>query len=285
MWYSQDGVDYKSIATSVINSNTTYSTLSNLNFSPLTLKSDLSGEKTFYFKITFHSSVNQSIRVNYPAVRLDFKYYCYDSTENFNLNDFGTTGLLYNKTPYKLITLDNKVYDTYYVYYNLSNSISAPVSGSIKYVDHTKLLIKEQTPNLIGNYVNLSLPFPFVYELSNANLKAKAGKGESSVIDGRLQIKNGILSFNKSRFFQIVVSPQFRDSYNYTYLYNFIPNYLGVSSTNLDVIKSDSGSFLFPVYCKSNEVKVMILNNSVFNCCLLGLEWEALYSARSKRIG
>jgi hypothetical protein len=283
LWYSQDNTNFTSLGSVTANSNSTFTNIQNLSFSPLELKSDLSGEKTHYFKYTFHSATNQSIELNFYG--LAFEYVDYDASEYFNISELGTTGILFNKSPYKVITANNKVYDTYYVYYNLSNAVSAPVSGNIKYVAHDKLLVKESDSSIIASARYIGIPYPFVYELSNPILKTKSGRGESAVIDGRLQIKNGILLFSNSQFFQVVVSPKFRDAYNYTYLYNFIPNYIGVSPTNLDVIKSKTGSFLFPVYCKSDEVKVLLLNNSVFNCCLLGLEWEALYNARSKRIG
>ncbi|NDB35825.1 MAG: hypothetical protein EB023_10920, partial [Flavobacteriia bacterium] len=103
--------------------------------------------------------------------------------------------------------------------------------------------------------------------------------------DGRLQIKNGIMLYDNSRFFQILVTPKYRDTYNYTYLYNFVPNYLGVGPTNIDYMHMEDGAFKFPVFCKSDEVKVSLLNESPYPCALLSLEWEALYSARSKRLG
>lgn len=283
LWYSQDNTTFTSLGSITSNSNSTYTNFGSLSFSPLYLKSDLSGERAHYFKYTFHSATNQSVEFNFQG--LVFDYVDYEATDYFNLSEMGTTGILFNKTPYKIVTSNNKVYDTYYVYYNLNNQISAPISGNIKYVDHSKFLVKESDSSIISSARYGGIPYPFNYELSRPVLKSKAGRGESALIDGRLQIKNGILLFNNSKFFQVVVSPRFRDAYNYTFLYNFIPNYIGVSPTNLDVIKSQSGSFLFPVYCKSDEVRVLLVNNSVFNSCLLSLEWEALYSARSKRIG
>jgi hypothetical protein len=128
-------------------------------------------------------------------------------------------------------------------------------------------------------------PFTMKYTLSRPIIRSTSGRGQSSVLDGRLQIRNGILNFSDSLFFQIKVTPKYKDTYTYTYLYKMVTNYLGVSSTNLDYINFKDGSFRFPVFSDAEELQVVIENPTPYGCFLLSLEWEALYSARSKRIG
>jgi hypothetical protein len=278
LWVSPNNSDYTTLATAQLSGSTS----AFASITPYELKGGAE-EKTYYFRISFHSATNTTIGVSRggtdPALN-GFIYPSYQSFSNFN---FGTTGIMYNKSPYQFVDANGVTYDTFYAIYNTSNVVAVPVAGSVGKCANNQLLIKAPQSSISGGFIGL--PYPMIYEISRPLLRSASGKGQSVVGDGRLQIKNGIILYDNSRFFQVLVTPKYRDTYNYTYLYNFVTNYLGVGPTNLDYMHMEDGAFKFPVFCKSDEVKISLLNETPYPCALLSLEWEALYSARSKRIG
>jgi hypothetical protein len=279
LFYSNNNSDYVEIGNQTILSST-------YNI-PLTAPVELKGgaeEKTYYFKLAISApfATGATFKFNIDATIPTINGYLFPSYQTYSLNTFGTTGLMYNKSPYQFINSSGVAYDTYYAIYNTSGVAGVPVAGSIGYCSSTQLFVKA---NLSSDTGVVGIPYPMVYELGRPVLRSASGKGQSAVADGRLQLKNGIMLYDNSRFFQVLVTPKYRDTYNYTYLYNFVPNYLGVGPTNLDYMHMEDGAFKFPVFCRTDDVKVSILNESPYPCALLSLEWEALYSARSKRIG
>jgi hypothetical protein len=179
-----------------------------------------------------------------------------------------------------VVTASGVTYQGYRVYRNASTGVLQFTSGGV--LQPSQIIIKSIAS---ASSLSCGVVYEMKYNLSQPVLRATAGRGQSAVADGRLQIKNGILLYSNSRFFQIKVTPKYKDTYTYTYLYNFVPNYLGVGPTNLDYVNFEEGTFKFPVFTKADEMNVLIANNSPYGCSLLSLEWEALYSARSKRIG
>ena len=280
LFISENNSDFTALATAQF-SGTATSIFSSIT--PYELKGG-SEEKTYFFKIAFHSPIS-GINIivsllNSVASLSGFIYPSYQSFSNFN---FGTTRIMYNRSPYQFVDANGLTYETFYAIYNSSNVVAVPTSGAISKCSNNQLLIKAPQTSITGGVVGL--PYPMIYEISRPVLRSASGKGQSVVGDGRLQIKNGIMLYDNSRFFQVLVTPKYRNTYNYTYLYNFVPNYLGVGPTNLDYMHMEDGAFKFPVFCKSDEVKISVLNETPYPCSLLSLEWEALYSARSKRIG
>ena len=280
LFISGNNSDFTEIATAQLSSTAT-SVFSSIT--PYALKGGAE-EKTYYFKIAFHSaSINNGVVVSRNATAPTLNGFIYPSYQSFSNFNFGTTGIMYNRSPYQFVDANGLTYETFYAIYNTSNVVAVPTAGAISKCSNNQLLIKAPQTSITGGVVGL--PYSMVYEISRPVLRSASGKGQSVVGDGRLQIKNGIMLYDNSRFFQVLVTPKYRDTYNYTYLYNFVPNYLGVGPTNLDYMHMEDGAFKFPVFCKSDEVKISVLNETPYPCSLLSLEWEALYSARSKRIG
>jgi hypothetical protein len=182
-----------------------------------------------------------------------------------------------------LVHKNGTTYQGYRVFRNPSTgALSNNQPGNVV---QTNELYIEAIVSTSNTTYTLGIAYNMNYTLSQPLLRSTAGRGQSAVADGRLQIRNGILLYSNSRFFQIRVTPKYKDTYTYTYLYNFVPNYLGVGPTNLDYVNFEEGTFKFPVFTKADEMNVEMSNSSPYGCSLLSLEWEALYSARSKRIG
>jgi hypothetical protein len=277
LFFSRNNSDFLEVGTTSIHVDRANISLT----SPLELKGGAE-ETTYYFRLTFSSSSSQVFYFQRGASNPTLNGYLIPSYTTASSINVGTTGLMYNKSPYQFISSSGVAYDTYYAIYNTSGVAGVPNSATFSYCSNTKLFVKANLTNVTGV---IGIPYPFVYELGRPILRSASGKGQSAVADGRLQLKNGIMLYDNSRFFQVLVTPKYRDTYNYTYLYNFVPNYLGVGPTNLDYMHMEDGAFKFPVFCRTDDVKVSILNESPYPCSLLSLEWEALYSARSKRIG
>jgi hypothetical protein len=183
----------------------------------------------------------------------------------------------------EVIVVKNGVtYQGYRVYRNSSTNVLQFNSTGV--LQTTQIMVKDNiyfwTPS---TDLTCGITYPMNYNLSQPILRTTAGRGQSAIADGRLQIRNGILLYSNSRYFQIKVTPKYKDTYTYTYLYNFVTNYLGVGPTNLDYVNFEDGKFKFPVFTKADEMNVLITNDSPYGCSLLSLEWEALYSARSTR--
>jgi hypothetical protein len=280
LFISSNNSDFTQIATAQL-SGTATSVFSSIT--PYALKGGAE-ERTYYFKIAFHSAtINTNMVVSRNATAPTLNGFIYPSYQSFSNFNFGTTRIMYNRSPYQFVDANGLTYETFYAIYNTSNVVAVPTAGAISKCANNQLLIKAPQTSITGGVVGL--PYSMIYEISRPVLRSASGKGQSVVGDGRLQIKNGIVLYDNSRFFQVLVTPKYRDTYNYTYLYNFVPNYLGVGPTNLDYMHMEDGAFKFPVFCKSDEVKISVLNETPYPCSLLSLEWEALYSARSKRIG
>ena len=279
--YSTDNSNFTTLDTEV-NSSTGVTSL-NFAFTPVLINGGAE-EKTIYFRIVFYGSSYTGVFSLQRSATALAPFLSGALVPSYNPTfNVGTTGIMLNKTPYQFVDSDGVSYETYYCV-QVSGQIAVPNSGSGPLqVHNNKLLVKKVLTASSTGFVGF--PYSMIYELSRPVLRASSGKGQSAVADGRLQLKNGIMLYDNSRFFQVLVAPKYRDTYNYTYLYNFVPNYLGVGPTNLDYMHIEDGAFTFPVFCKSDDVKVSVLNDSPYPCALLSLEWEALYSARSKRIG
>ena len=181
-----------------------------------------------------------------------------------------------------IVVKDGVTYQGYRVYRNSStNALQFNNSGVVQ---TNQIMVKANLSSWTPSTdLTCGIAYPMNYNLSQPILRTTAGRGQSAIADGRLQIRNGILLYSNSRYFQIKVTPKYKDTYTYTYLYNFVPNYLGVGPTNLDCVNFEEGKFKFPVFTKADEMNVLITNDSPYGCSLLSLEWEALYSARSTR--
>lgn len=206
-----------------------------------------------------------------------------------------SSGYFKNPATELVISRDGISYQGFRVYRNASTGVLNFSATGV--VSNTEIMIKTTKTILFNSIIVplftkastplffIGLPYNMTYSLSRPIIRSTAGRGQSAVLDGRLQIRNGIVNYFNTRFFQIKVTPKYKDTYTYTYLYKVITDYLGVGPTNLDYINFDEGSYKFPVFTNAEEMQVILENSSPYSCSLLSLEWEALYSARSKRIG
>lgn len=117
------------------------------------------------------------------------------------------------------------------------------------------------------------------FRFSEPTLRASSGNGSRIVASGRLQIRRGLLVYDRSSYFKVLVSPRYRD----TYTHEFSGQVLGSQQYVLGELPIESGEFSFGVMSKADQVTVEVQNDSPLPSNLLSLEWEATYTSRSTR--
>lgn len=131
------------------------------------------------------------------------------------------------------------------------------------------------TPVFIGT------TFETNYVFSTQVLKEEAvGGGQAVIGEGRLQMRNWSLYYADTGYFQVEVTPLYRD----TNVYTFTGRITGAGSNILGEIPLSSGTFKFPVLSKNDQVKIEIKTKSFLPCRFISGEWEAFYTIRSKRL-
>lgn len=109
------------------------------------------------------------------------------------------------------------------------------------------------------------------YKFTRPNLKQPPTStgGRGLIASGRYQLLHGTLVFDRSVFFQVVVTPKGRTSKVVTY-----------GSTSVAAVPA-AGKKRFPVYCRADDASIEIQNNSPLPSNIQSAEWEAEYSTRS----
>jgi hypothetical protein len=145
---------------------------------------------------------------------------------------------------------------------------------------------KHLTLKAKGNQLNktlwFGLPFDFRYEFSNPMLRLGGGGNQRVAIsDGRFQVKNGTITYSDSVAFNVEVTAPFRDKNTY----KFSNLTTGRGDTIIDTMPIKSGAFRFPVLSRNDkELKIEVINDSPFPSSFISVDWEAFYSARSRRV-
>jgi hypothetical protein len=148
------------------------------------------------------------------------------------------------------------------------------------------LNFKHLTLKAKGNHLNrplwFGLPFEFRYEFSNPMLRLGGGGNQRVAIsDGRFQVKNGTITYSDSVAFNVEVTAPFRNKN----IYKFSNLTTGRGDTIIDTMPIKSGAFRFPVLSRNDkELKIEVINDSPFPSSFISVDWEAFYSARSRRI-
>lgn len=124
-------------------------------------------------------------------------------------------------------------------------------------------------------------PYTKRYVMTKPTLRTQTDSGSFVVTPGRFQVRRGLLSYDNSLYFKVVVTPLYRDTYTYVY------ENRNVNVGNLVVdqpTNKKDGTFPFPVMSKNDQVTIEIINDSPYPSSILGVDWEALYTVRARRI-
>ena len=107
-------------------------------------------------------------------------------------------------------------------------------------------------------------------------------EGESVLNLARLQLRNISFNYNKTGFFQVVVSPQPSTTEGRTArTITFSGNTIG--TRKIDTQTLQEGTFKVPVLARSNLVDIELQNASHLPSVFQSAEWEGFMVLRSRR--
>ena len=123
------------------------------------------------------------------------------------------------------------------------------------------------------------IPYDFKYEFSEQFVKS----GENSINSGRLQMRNFEISYDRTGFFEVEVSPK---PYDNRLRKIFKRTFTGrrIGSLFLGKQELDTGVFRVPVYVNSKDVKITVLSDSWLPLSLQSADYEAFQVLRNQRI-
>lgn len=132
----------------------------------------------------------------------------------------------------------------------------------------------EAVGNLSAGIVYIGEPYTWRYRFSEQFYKTDNSAHLSAV----LKLRKYKVAFQKTAYFQAVVTPSDRDSYTYTYT----PETLAGLQYGSPVV--DEGSFSFPVFAGSNAVQVDLVSDSYLPVTIHSAEWEGFLQPKGRRI-
>jgi hypothetical protein len=159
-----------------------------------------------------------------------------------------------------------------------SNSTAGRVFPKVSQTSNTVVIKGNVTSVPLWIGINYSL----LYKFSKPLIRVGSGGGNSrvSVNDGRFQLKTGLITFSKSLYFRIEVTPQYRETYKYSYTGPRI----GTGGSLISSLTLQDGSFRFPIMSKNEGLNVTIINDSPFPSGLMTADWEGFYVTRAQRV-
>lgn len=102
----------------------------------------------------------------------------------------------------------------------------------------------------------------------------------SPMVSGRLQLRTLTLLYADTGYFQVTVTPQYRDTYTYT----FTGKVVGQGNNIIGAVPISSGAFRVPIQSKSDRVTITLENTSFLPSKFVSAEWEGLISIRAPRV-
>jgi len=131
-----------------------------------------------------------------------------------------------------------------------------------------------------GGEAYVGIPYDMKYTFSPIYLRNQ----NVPVLDGRLSLTYGSITFADTGFFSVSITPTFRDSYAYLRdekTYEYFGG--GVSAAYYtDTVNLPTGTFRFPIHSKNDDVTVTVSNNSHMPIRLNSAVFEAHYVTRSR---
>lgn len=209
--------------------------------------------------------------------------------EKVALNDGATdagmdTKILLDRRVELIGTYDDQTGETSWVIpYEYSGTVEAVLgpdfgkkAGKRITLDNVDPTTVKATGDFSGGKAYVGLPYTLRYQFSEQVLRDGQGNAFKS---GRLMLRNLTLNYTDSGYFKVNVTPIYRD----TYTYEFTGRVLGSGNLLINSLPIESGSFRFPVFSDSTNVKIEITNDSPLPSTFQSAEWVGLFHAKSTR--
>lgn len=135
--------------------------------------------------------------------------------------------------------------------------------------------------NLTGATVAVGRKYTMSYQLSTITVKAaQAGGGQKSDTEGRLQLRKISFNYADAGLFNVLVTPEGRQTYTYTYSGKI----LGSHSATLGSYSIDSGRFSVPIVSRNIGTSIVLQNDSALPSSFLSADWEGFFVKRSQAV-
>lgn len=182
---------------------------------------------------------------------------------------------------YDALTFETTIvlpYDTPSVveFYQTGNKNFTPLADMTKVSDTTYVIPGDVTSMGITCGIN----YEFLYEFSQQYLREENSDGESSIQDGRLQLRYFSVIYTDSSYFEAHVAP----TNGPTAITIFNGRTLADPDNVVDVIPLDTGEFKFPVFAQNEEVSIKLINNQPYRSAFGSVEWTANYRQKARRV-
>ena len=148
---------------------------------------------------------------------------------------------------------------------------------TINNVEGTQIVISKALPT--DTVIYFGLPYTMTYEFTRPLLKRTQPNGRVDIMsNGRHQIRYMTVEYDASANFTIRVTPQIGTTSGTPIDYPFSGRFLAQTST--DSIPDETGSFRIPVFQKSQNAKIEIINSSALPSNIQSAEFEAEFTTR-----
>lgn len=174
-----------------------------------------------------------------------------------------------------------------YSYISGKSAVYTTNGASLTVVSGTSYNLGSDTAGTIsvrGDYsavaVWIGLRYEMKYEFSQFWIQGRAGRGgqgEAALQSGRYQLRNISLLYEDTSFFKVKVVSGGENQYEYTY------SGLVISSSVLNQIYLNRGTFRLPTYGRNTSTTITILNDTALPCKILSAEVEGDYTDRAQR--
>ena len=124
------------------------------------------------------------------------------------------------------------------------------------------------------------IPYTSRFLFSPQILREDSGGSRAAVVEGRLQLRNMTLTYGKTGYFVVEVTPEYRQTDQRI----FSGRILGHGANILGQPAVASGTFRFPILSKADAVTVQLLSDSFLPFQITSAGWEGYFNIRSKRV-
>ena len=134
--------------------------------------------------------------------------------------------------------------------------------------------------NLVGERLVVGELYEFKATFSDIIIRKTDEKGVTAYPEGRLQLRNFWLNFEKSGYFKVRVNSKDKESYEY----EMTARLLGSAKNKIGEMALETGQFKFPVQSLNTNCQIQVVTKMPMPIALIGAGWEGVYYRRSARI-
>ena len=205
-----------------------------------------------------------SRNIQYQKLNMDFgsnllSYFTFDEENPDLLTDIKSKAIVFDKVKNIHLNQDQVLYQksTLDVVPLISSAITGSGSSAV-----TTITIQGQLSQYAGP-IYVGIPYPMIHTITPVALRAPGQKGGQILVSsGNYQLKYGYISYTNSKRFSIAVTSGDSAQGN-SYNYDFVNN---------GSLKS--GTFRFPLFLRSDNCFLTLLNTSHYPCCFVSADFE-----------